>query len=302
MNDPDPLDGISVFVAVAHAGTFTAAARKLGLTKSAVGKAISRLEQRLGFALFHRTTRVTKLTTDGEAYLGACTAALDEIVTAQSALTTHHKKLSGRVHIDMPVAFGRTVLLPLLMEMTRPHPDLGLSLTFSESSSDLLQDGVDLAIRFGALPDSSDLVARRLATQRRVICASPAYLRARGTPEALPDLAGHHCIVGTMAGPPQVWFVKEGNKDKRFTPPQTHRLSDGAAMIDAAIGGLGLLQLPVSILRKALSDGRLVPVLESLSGTDVDVHVMWPHQSHLNPRVRYVIDGLLAYAAQGKLD
>jgi len=302
MSEPDPFDGISVFVAVAHAGTFTAAARNLGLTKSAVGKAISRLEQRLGFALFHRTTRVTKLTTDGEAYLSACTAALDEILAAQSALTSQHKKLRGRVHIDMPVAFGRNVLLPLLIEMTRPHPDLGLSLTFSESSSDLLQDGVDLAIRFGSLPDSSDLVARRLATQHRVICASPSYLRAHGVPEALPDLAAHHCIVGTIAGPPQVWFVNDGSKDKRFTPPQTHRLSDGAAMIDAAIGGLGLLQLPISILREALSDGRLVPVLESCSGADVDVHVMWPRQSRLNPRVRYVIDSLIAYAAEGKLD
>lgn len=192
----DPLSGVAVFVATARAGTFTEAANRLGLTKSAVGKTIARLEERLGFKLFHRTTRLTRLTADGEAYFAACTAAIEEVTAAQAALSSDHRILSGRLHIDMPVAFGRRVLLPALIEITRPHPDLSLTLTFTDATSDLLQDDVDLAIRFGALADSSDLVARRLVTQDRVICASPDYLRRHGEPQTLADVRSHRCIVG----------------------------------------------------------------------------------------------------------
>ncbi|RZI54013.1 MAG: LysR family transcriptional regulator, partial [Pseudomonas sp.] len=191
--DPDPLAGVAVFVAVARAGNFTEAGKRLNLTKSAVGKTIARLEQRIGFTLFHRTTRITKLTADGEAFLATCVTAMEEIAAAQIALASTNQVLSGRLHIDMPVAFGRRVLLPLLMEITQAHPSLNLTLTFSDATSDLLRDDVDLAIRFGALPDSTDLVAKRLARQQRVICASPAYLRRHGEPQTLAEISTHRC-------------------------------------------------------------------------------------------------------------
>lgn len=298
----DPLAGVAVFVAAARAGTFTDAADRLGLTKSAVGKTIARLEERLGFKLFHRTTRLTKLTSDGEAYFTACTAAMEEVTAAQVALSSSTRILSGRLHIDMPVAFGRRVLLPVLIEIARPHPDLGLTLTFTDATSDLLQDDVDLAIRFGALADSSELVARRLVTQDRVICASPAYLRAHGEPQALAEVHAHRCIVGSLKGPPLVWFVRDGGTEKRFTPPATHRLSDGEAMVDAAIAGLGLAQLPVSLVREPIANGSLTPVLRAHSAAGVEVHAVWPRQRHLNPRVRYVVDQLIDHAARGRLD
>lgn len=298
----DPLAGVAVFVAAARARTFTEAAERLGLTKSAVGKQIARLEERLGFKLFHRTTRLTKLTADGEVYLAACTSAIDEVAAAQAALSSRQPVLRGRLHIDMPVAFGRRVLLPVLIEITRPHPDLGLTLTFTDATSDLLQDGVDLAIRFGALKDSSDLVARRLVTQDRVICASPAYLRQHGEPQALADVRAHRCIVGAVKGPPLVWFVRGGDGETRFTPPATHRFSDGEAMVAAAVGGLGLAQLPISLVRAHLANGELKPVLQSLAPKGVDVHAVWPRQQQLSPRVRHVVDQLVAYAAQGRLD
>jgi DNA-binding transcriptional LysR family regulator len=302
LTERDPLSGVAVFVAAARCGTFTDAAERLGLTKSAVGKAIARLEERVGFKLFHRTTRLTKLTADGEAYLAACAAAIDEVTAAQAALSSNHQVLSGRLHIDMPVAFGRRVLLPVLIEITRPHPDLGMTLTFTDSTSDLLQDDVDLAIRFGALPDSGDLVARRLVTQERVICASPAYLKSHGTPKTLADVRTHRCIVGSLKGPPLVWFVNVGGAEKRFKPPATHRLSDGEAMVDAAVGGLGLVQLPSSLVREALASGSLKPVLRDCSAVGVDVHAVWPRQRQLNPRVRYVVDQLVAHAARGRLN
>lgn len=293
----DPLSGVCVFVAAARADNFTQAAERIGLTKSSVGKTIARLELRLGIKLFHRTTRLTRLTADGEAYLAACTSALDEITAAQAALSSSNRVLSGRT-----VAFGRRVLLPALIEITRPHPGLSLTLTFTDATSDLLQDDVDIAIRFGALRDTNYLVARRLATQQRVICASPDYLRAMGEPASLADIRQHRCVVGSPKGPPLVWFVRDEDVEKRLTPPATHQLSDAEAMVDAAVSGLGLAQFPMSLVRGHLDDGRLRAVLQGYSGTGVDIHAVWPKRAQLSPRVRYVVDELVAYAAKGRFN
>lgn len=302
MDDTDPFAGVSVFVTTARAGTFTRAGDKLGLTKSAVGKAITRLEARLGFKLFHRTTRLTRLTADGEAYLAACISALDEVTAAQTALSSSSQVLSGRLHIDMPVAFGRRVLMPALLEIVRPHPDISLTLTFTDATSDLLREDVDLAIRFGALGNSAHLVARHLATQARVICASPAYLRERGVPGSLAEVGTHRCVVGTLQGPPLVWSVSDGGKAATYIPPATHQLSDGEAMVEAAVAGLGLVQLPASMVRDKINAGLLQAVLPGCSGPDVEIHAVWPHRGQLSPRLRYVVDQLVQYAAQGRFD
>lgn len=302
MQDLDPLAGITVFVTTAHSDNFTQAADRLGLTKSAVGKSIARLEDRLGARLFHRTTRLTRLTADGEAYLAACTSAMQEITAAQATLSSGNPVLKGRVHIDMPVAFGRRVVLPALVQIARPHPGLQLSLTFTDATSDLLADDVDIAIRFGALQDTGHLVARRLATQPRVICASPGYLREHGEPTHLAEIAGHRCVVGALRGPPMVWFVRDQGVEKRITPPATHQISDGEAMVDAALQGLGLAQLPISMVRDQVGDGRLRLVLHQYAGSQIDIHAIWPQRAHLSPRVRYIVDGLVACAAQGRFN
>jgi DNA-binding transcriptional LysR family regulator len=178
---------------------------------------------------------------------------------------------------------------------------LTLSLTFTDATSDLLQDDVDLAIRFGALKDTSHLIARHLVAQERVICASPAYLRTHGEPQTLEEVRSHWCIVGAPKGPPLVWHVREGGMEKRFTPPSTHQLSDGEAMVDAAVGGLGLCQLPVSLVRDKVDAGSLAAVLREYSTIPVDVNMVWPRRAHLSPRVRYVVDQLVTYAAAGQL-
>lgn len=302
MLDRDPFSGVTVFVTAARAGSFTLAAERLGLTKSSVGKTIARLEDRLGFRLFNRTTRLMRLTADGEAYLAACSVAIDEVTSVQSALSSSNRILSGRVHIDMPIVFGRKVLLPILMAITRPHPDLSLSLTFTDATSDLLRDDVDLAIRFGTLSDTSNLIARRLTSQRRVICASPDYLKMWGTPKALDDIRSHRCIVGAHRGPPLIWLVREGSVERRLVPPATHQISDGEAMVDATVGGLGLAQVPISMVRADIDAGRLQTVLDEFSSVDVDIHAVWPRQAQLSPRVRFIVDQLVNFAADGRLD
>lgn len=202
----------------------------------------------------------------------------------------------------MPVAFGRRVLLPALIEIARPHPGLSLSLTFSDAINDLLQEDVDIAIRFGVLKDTSHLVARRLATQKRVICASPHYLRTMGEPMSLSDIHQHRCIVGSPKGPPLNWFVRDEKIEQQTTPPATHQMSDAEAMVEACVSGLGLAQFPVSLVRNQLSDGRLCSVLHMYAGIGVDIHAVWPKRAQLSPRVRYVVDELVAYAAMGRFN
>jgi len=165
-----------------------------------------------------------------------------------------------------------------------------------------LRDDVDLAIRFGALGNSSHLVARHLATQQRVICASPNYLHDHGIPKTLADVDDHHCVVGTSNGPPLVWSVMKDGAPASYSPPATHQLSDGEAMVDAAVAGLGLLQLPVSMVREKVSTGLLQAVLPGCSGPDVEIHAVWPHRGHLSARLRFVVDQLILCAAQGRLD
>jgi DNA-binding transcriptional LysR family regulator len=301
MEDFDRLAGVTVFVAAARATSFTQAAERLGITKSAVGKSIARLEKRLDLKLFHRTNRLNKLTADGEAYFAACATAIDEIAATETALSSSNRVLRGRLRIDMPVAFGRRVLLPLLLDIIRPHPGLTLALSFTDSLTDPLLDDLDLVIRFGALKDSSHVIARHLVDQDRVICAAPGYVKAHGHPETLADLRGHHCIVGSPKGPPMNWVIRDQGKIKQVAPPPTHQMGDGEAIVDATVAGLGICQLPSSLVRRHIEQGSLVPLLQASSTVPVEVHALWPRQAHLSPRVRHVVDQLVVHATKGDL-
>ncbi|MGE8617989.1 MAG: LysR substrate-binding domain-containing protein, partial [Achromobacter spanius] len=141
-----------------------------------------------------------------------------------------------------------------------------------------------------------------LATQDRVICASPAYLRARGEPLTLADVRRHRCIVGSLKGPPLIWTVREDGVEQRFTPPATHQLTDGEAMVDAAVNGLGIGQFALSLVREHLAAGRLKPILQSYASAGVAIHAVWPKRAQLSPRVRYVVDELVRYAANGRFN
>lgn len=298
----ESLSGIATFVAVARASSFTQAGELLGVSKSAVGKAVSRLEERLGVKLFHRTTRRLALTADGEAYFAVCARALEEISEAEGSLGTRLMEPAGRLRIDMPAAFGRKVMLPILLDIGKAYPALQLTLTFTDHVIDLLEEGVDLAIRFGALDDSSDLVARKLTSHRWLICATPAYLRKYGKPRTPADIAAHRCIVGYRRGRPLSWHISEDGQATRLAPPPTYQISDGEAMVDAALAGIGLCQMPVALLRQYIDSRQLVTVLDAYTEHEIDVHALWPRTAHLRPKVRHVVDTLMELARQGRLD
>lgn len=293
MLPPDTLQGVLTFVEAARSHSFTEAAERLGISKSAVGKSIARLEERLGTQLFHRSTRRISLTADGEAYFSACSAGLEEISTAERGLGPGDREPTGRLRVDMPVAFGRRVGAPLLFEIAKKYQALQLNITFSDHLVDPIEEGIDLLVRFGELQDTSGLVARLLTRQRWAICAAPSYLAQAGEPQDLPDLANHHCIVGHRRGQPLSWRVRLEGKTVRYSPPSTHRIGDGEVMITGAVAGIGLCQMPRSLLKHDIDAGRLVEVLQGFEPEPVDVHAVWPRVSHLRPKVRYVVDELV---------
>ncbi len=303
MRTTDHLGGITALVTTAQLGTFTAAAERLGLTKSAVAKSVGRLEERLGLKLFQRSTRRLSLTPDGEHYLGSCQSALDILDQAEADLSSHSTRPAGRLRIDLPAAFGRQRVLPILLGIARRYPELSLTVTFSERFVDLIEEGIDLVVRIGTLADSSGLVARRLTTQKLVICASPQYLLHSGEPQTTEELSQHRCIVGVRRNQPISWLMKEADGTlTRYTPPPTHELADGDAMLSAVMAGCGLSQLPLWLVREHLETGALTEVLAGHSGGEMPISALWPHSRRVLPRIRHVVDELVDAAGRGLLD
>ncbi|MFF6013312.1 LysR substrate-binding domain-containing protein [Rahnella sp. R3(2024)] len=287
------------FVTAANSRSFTEAAEQLGVSKSAIGKSIQRLEHNLGIPLFHRTTRKISLTTEGEAYLASCQSALETLQMAEMALRSKLTEPTGTVRIDLPAAFGRSVMMPVLMDMTKRYPHLKLTITFNDRIIDPLDIGFDLAIRFGPVKDTTDLIARKLNDQHLIICASPAYITTYGTPDTLADLAHHRCILAWRGGAPLSWRIRdEGGKEIRLKPTPFHQISDGDAMIDACIAGAGLIQFPEALLRPHIQSGRLVPLLSTCNPAPTELNVIWPRARHLLPGVRFIIDELIELAAR----
>lgn len=303
MRSHDHLGSITAFVTTAQCGSFTTAAERLGLTKSAVGKSVARLEERLGLKLLQRSTRRLSLTPDGQRYLQSCQNALEVLDQAEAELSAHTLVPAGRLRIDLPAAFGRRRVLPHLLRLAGECPALTLSVTFSERFVDLIEEGIDLVVRIGELSDSSGLAARRLTTQKLVICAAPTYLEGHGTPLTPQDLERHRCIVGLRRGQPVSWLLREADgRQTRYTPPATHELADGDAMLDAVIAGCGLSQLPLWLVRDDLQRGTLRTVLQAHSGGEIPISAIWPAGGQMPPRTRHVVDALVAVAAQGGLD
>jgi DNA-binding transcriptional LysR family regulator len=295
----DRFDGINAFVATAQAGGFTAASQALGLTPSGVAKSVTRLEARVGLKLFHRTTRRITLTPEGEAYLAACSRAIGELDAAETGLAPRDWVPQGRIHIGLPGAFGRRHVMPGLLEMTGRFDKLDLTVSFTERRVDLIQEGYDLSVRIGDLGDDANLVARRLGTQRLVICASPAYLKRHGPINTPDELRQRDCIIGTRRQQRPTWLLCTA--DGRLIQQEInarHEFSDGEAMLSAGLSGCGILQMPTWLVGEDLGRGTLVPLLEDFAGGEMPIHVVWPKSHYLQPKVRAVIDMLEALAAR----
>jgi DNA-binding transcriptional LysR family regulator len=290
------LQGIVAFVQSVEAGSFTGAGKRLHVTKSAIGKSVAQLEQRLGVRLLNRTTRSLSPTSEGLSYYEACVRALAEIDAGQSLLAAHRQVPSGRLRVDVPLAFGRRCVAPVLFEISSQFPDLMVEITFNDRRVDLIEEGVDLAVRMGELDDSLSLAARRIYTQRSAICAAPAYLDRHGRPQSIADLA-HHSIIGYgRDGVAAPWTVRHADGHlATFLPKPRLLLGHGEPMLDAALAGCGIVSLPTWLAADGLRRGELEKVLSDCLVKDLVVHAVWPVTRNLAPKVRVVVDALIEH-------
>ena len=294
--------GVEIFIAAVKAGSFTAAAAQFGITKSAVAKSVAHLEARLGVKLLHRTTRRLSLTPEGVAYLEQAEAALDQLRTAEDIARSKASTVRGVLRVDMPAAFGRRIAMPILLDILRAHPDLRLAASFSDRIIDPVEEGVDLCLRFGELADRTDIAARPLGSQRLVLCAAPRYLEARGQPQNLNDLQHHACILGSRPGKPVSWrFLDEEGRLTSVDPWSTHLVSDEEVVIDMAVAGFGLCQMPQSLVQPRIDRNELVVVLPDRCQVQSSFNAVWPTTRAMLPKVRIVVDELVLRAAAGAL-
>jgi DNA-binding transcriptional LysR family regulator len=291
----DRLAGIHEFVAVVEAGGFAAAAARLNLSRSAVGKTVARLEARLGVRLCHRTTRALSLTDDGQAFYERCVRVLAELEAGEAALESGRVEPSGKVRVSVPVVFGRRCVAPVLFEAVRQYRQLKLEIFFTDRPVDLIEEGYDLAVRNGHLRNVAGLMTRTLARQRMHVCGSPAYLAARGRPVALEDLARHETIAYGRTGGTTPWIFPDDNGVMVEAPIDSRaRLDDLEAISDAAAAGMGLAWLPCWLIRARVASGELVRVLDNRRAAEFNSSALWPQAPFLPSRVRVLIDALAA--------
>jgi DNA-binding transcriptional LysR family regulator len=290
------LQGIEEFVAAVEAGSFALAAQRLHVTRSAVAKSIARLEARLGTRLFLRTTRSQSLTEEGHGYYERCRRALAELDAAKAMADAARCTATGLVRLSMPAMLGRLKVGPLLLALARRHPGLSLELSFNDRRVDLVEEGLDLAIRSGGLPDTADLVARPVGMQWMVLCAAPAYLAAHERPASVAELtapSSHEAVFYARDG--QIWPWRFHDAEGRLVEvvlPSRLRCDSAEVLLEAAIGGMGLSRLPAWLAAEALAAGTLVRVFEEPQPFGFELNVIRHKSRYLPHKTRVVIDWL----------
>ncbi|KRP44662.1 DNA-binding transcriptional regulator, LysR family [Pseudomonas libanensis] len=275
-------DGVELFLQIVESGNLTEAAERLNLTRSAVGKGLARLEARLGTCLLQRSTRRQRLTEDGQAYYEHCLRALAELEAAESVLESGRQQPRGRLRASVPLAFGHHYAAPALWGLMERYPELEIEICFSDRMIDLAQEGFDMAVRIGTLPDTDRLSARRLGQQVMGLAASPVYLQRRGSIESIEDLAVHRGIA----------YRSNTTHRSRLASPLV--LDDLQAVADAVIAGVGLAWLPSWLIAHYALRGQLQAVLPSYREQPAPIHVVWPTAVHMPAKTRCAIDALVA--------
>ncbi|HEU4411787.1 MAG TPA: LysR family transcriptional regulator [Polyangiaceae bacterium] len=286
----DDLGAIVAFVRVVDARSYSAAARLVGATTSALSKRVARLEGALGVRLLERTTRRLAPTEAGSAFYERCLRVLDALGEAERAATQLGGGARGTLRLSAPVIFGELHVAPLVPPLLERHPGLGVELSLSDRYVDLVDEGFDLALRIGRLADSS-LAARRLGRVPAVVCASPAYLERRGVPRAPDELAGHECLRYSLAGAGREWRLRgPDGKERAYAAGGRCSLNHGGAMREVAIAGGGLAHLPLFLVADALASGRLCAVLDAYRGPDFGLYAVYPAGRAPTPKVRAAVE------------
>ena len=285
----DRLDAMQAFIAVADLQGFAPAARKLGLSPSAVTRLIAALEERLGARLLQRTTRQVTLTDAGSRYLERARRILADVEEAEDAVEGERVRPGGRLVISAPVGFGRLHVSPVVSAYLKRYPEVGADLRLSDRMINLVEEGVDLAVRIGHLPDST-LVARHVGEMRRIVVAAPEYLKARGEPKRPAEISAHDTIqFGAMTAAPDWRFVEDG-QEIRVSPTPRFATNAADAAIQHAEAGGGLTRVLAYQAAASLKAGRLKIVLAKFEQPPLPIHIVYPTSRLLSAKVRTFID------------
>lgn len=289
----DRLGAMRLFAAIADAGSLSAAGRRFGMPLTTVSRKLAALEVELGARLVTRTTRHLALTEAGRSYLEACRSIIEQLEAAEARLTGGQSEPQGELAITAPVVFGRLHVLPVVTEFLRRFPRVSARLYLLDRPVDLLEEGLDIAVRIGVLPDSS-LIATRVGSVHHVVCASPGYLKARGVPKVPDELAAHDCITfaGLVTG--DRWFFTQGRAQKRVRVDSRLIVNTAEAAIDAAITGLGITRVLSYQVAKPLADKSLRPLLTNNLAGEIPVSILHREDRLAQPKAR----AFVAFAAE----
>lgn len=282
-------DGIAAFVATAEAGSISAASRRLGLAKSVVSERLAELERILGTKLIQRTTRKLSLTENGQTFLPRAQRILREADEASAELAARSGKLAGPLRLSAPVSFGILHLTPALTKFIHEHPEIEISLELDDSFVDAAAGGFDAVLRHGAIGDSR-LIARRLATSRRLLVASPDYLKREGRPESLADLERHRGILYSMREGD--WRFSTGQGWSVVRPKAALRVNNGLVMREAAMAGLGIALLPTFFVHESIESGALVPIDVGAPAEGAELFITYPRDHGASAKIRALADSL----------
>lgn len=285
------LDEILAFMAVVDAGSFVGGGQSLGLTRSAAGKALTRLESRLGVRLLNRTTRQLSLTDEGRVFHEHCLQVVSALDDAEASVGQRAGTPRGVLRLTLPAAFGRRQVLPLLRDYLRTWPELQAEVSFTDRVADIIEEGYDLAVRINATSTDTRLVSRVVARHPVFVCAAPSYLKAHGEPSTLEDLSAHECLFFSSRARRQHWRLREkGGAPVKVEGRSRLRLDSGEALRDAAVAGLGIAYLPGFLVDEDLAAGRLKALLPSCETEFVPITALYPSKRHLPAKVRRFID------------
>ncbi|TWD57996.1 LysR family transcriptional regulator [Agrobacterium vitis] len=294
MFETERLKGIEAFVQAAQTGSFTAAAHRLNLTNSAIGKSVARLEARLGRRLFERTTRRLALTDAGEAFYAICSRALADLAEAEAVMVAHDREPVGRLKINVPVAFGHMRVMPIILALAEMHPGLRPEVHFTDRFVDVVEESVDVAVRITASEVWPEALGRRyLGREKLIICAAPSFLARCGTPHSFDDLNGMAILYGRPDGTTMPWrIVTEHGLVESKSFEGRLALGSAEAQVAAVKAGLGVAQLATWLIEDALETGELVEIMPEMAVDGLPLYLVWPRARQLSPKIDAAIEML----------
>ncbi|HBR7309060.1 TPA: LysR substrate-binding domain-containing protein [Klebsiella aerogenes] len=288
----DKLRGMETFVAVVECGSFTGAAARLEMSAVMVGKYIALLEGQLGTRLLERNTRRQSLTDAGRVYFDEARRVLEQVANAERSVERLRLAPAGTLRVSAPVSFGASIIAPLTASFLQAWPEVRVELDLTNRMVDLVDEGIDLAIRIGDI-QRTDLVAKYLAPYRMAICAAPDYLARHGTPQTPADLAEHQCLSHTVWTARNEWRLPGAAEEVRWKRDAVLRCNDGYALRMAAVAGAGLLLQPEVLLAEDLANGRLVRILQNYTPEPRPIHLLWRQDLRPLPKLTRFVEHLL---------